>query len=103
MAVDTIDEKTGKGLTNEEIGELVICLLYVSSENTALGLTNLMVNLAQHPTHWKKAREEATKYLITRKGDIKGLMASKYMHSLVIETARLNSHFFSIGRHPTGW
>lgn len=97
-AVDYIDAATGLGLSNQEIGDIVVCLLYVSSENTALGLTNSIVELACSPIYWEKCKAEAASFL--RVGDIKGLFASQLLNACVMETARLNSHIFALNRKP---
>ncbi|XP_035702001.1 sterol 14-demethylase isoform X2 [Folsomia candida] len=96
--VDSFNELTGKPLTNREIGEILLCLLFVSSENTATGLTLAIVNLVNHPEHWDRARAESRKFL--RNGDVKGIMTSEYLHACVMEMARLNSHMFAILRRP---
>ncbi len=96
--VDYTDPKTGKKLTNEQIGDVVVCLLYVSSENTALGLSATMIDLARCPEFWDKVKSESAKHLAT--GDIKSLLASPILEACVMESARMNSHIFALNRKP---
>jgi len=97
-AVDYVDERTGKGLTNQGVGEIIVCLLYVSSENTALGLTNSLSDLARNPNVWERVRTETSSLL--NRGDFRGLFASELLNASVMESARLNSHIFALNRKP---
>lgn len=83
-------------LTDKEIGEVIICLLYVSSENTALGLSAAITDLALHSEAWNKVSEETKKYLIN--GDIKSLFATPYLDACVMESARMNTYIFPLVR-----
>ena len=97
-SVDYTDSETGYQLSNGDIGDIIVCLLYVSSENTALGLLSAMIDLAQNDKYWEKVKLESTKYL--EKNDIKGLFTSELIDSCVMESARLGTHIFPIGRKP---
>jgi len=44
-SVDYKDEKTGATLSDDQIGDLIVSLLYVSSENAALGLSAVVTDL----------------------------------------------------------
>ena len=58
-AVDYQDDN-GKSLTNQEIGDIVVCLLYVSSENTALGLSSAFTDMSLDKNGWwDKVKEES--------------------------------------------
>jgi len=70
----------------------------VSSENTALALTNVLADLTLHPEQWRKAKAEAEHYLGER--DYKGLVNSKYLHACINESARHHSHVFAVSRKP---
>lgn len=96
--MDYIDEESGEGLTDLEIGAIMVCILYVSSENTALALTNVLADLTLHPEQWGKAKSEAEHYLGAR--DYKGLVNSKYLHACIMESARHHSHVFAVSRKP---
>lgn len=98
MLVDYVDEITGKPLTNTQISNTIICLLYVSSENTSLGLTAVLTDLILNPKYWNMIKEESHKHL--ENNDIKSLFASKILDSVVTETARMNTHMFSLIRKP---
>lgn len=97
-AVDYIDADTGRKLTDHEIGEVVICLLYVSSENTALGLTNALTDLITHPTYWDRVKKETKGFLDTN--DMKGLMACQILDACIMESARMTNHIFALQRRP---
>lgn len=96
--VDYYDKEIGRHLTNEEIGDIIVCLLYVSSENTALGLSATITDLARHPKYWDMVKAESAKYL--KSGDVKSLYASSILDACVMESARMNSHIFALNRKP---
>jgi len=60
-AVDYVDKTTGRTLDDREIGEIIICLLYVSSENTALGLSATIIDLTQNEKFWQMVKNESKK------------------------------------------
>lgn len=98
-AVDYEEEGTGYKLTNEEVGDVLVCLLYVSSENTALGATAAISDICRNPEWWDRVAKESATYF--ENNDIKGLLASPVLNSVVLESARLNSHIFALNRRPT--
>ena len=53
----------GKKLSDDEIGEVIACLLYISSENTALGLSAVLTNLACNKEFWERVKEETKESL----------------------------------------
>src|SRR5579872_1888737 len=73
-AVDQIDSN-GKTLSNILIGEIIVCLLFVSSENTAFGLSSVMLDLINNPKWWHKVSEISQSYL--SKSDIKSLLSDE--------------------------
>ncbi|BCS82705.1 cytochrome P450 family domain protein [Cotonvirus japonicus] len=95
--VDFVDE-SGNQLSNQDIGDIVVCLLYVSSENTSLLATNCLIDLAQNPVYWDKIKSECYNY--TTSGDYRSLFKSPLLDSVVMESARLNSHVFALARKP---
>eukprot|EP01114_Cavostelium_apophysatum_P018477 TRINITY_DN571_c0_g1_i1.p2 TRINITY_DN571_c0_g1~~TRINITY_DN571_c0_g1_i1.p2 ORF type:complete len:476 (-),score=159.55 TRINITY_DN571_c0_g1_i1:60-1487(-) len=97
-AVDYQDEELNRTLSNEEIGDIVVCLLYVSSENTALGISAAVTELIRNPECWDKVRDDTRPHL--ENSDFKGLFASPLLDAVVMETARLNSHMFALNRTP---
>lgn len=96
-AVDYVTEK-GEKLTNRQICEVIVCLLYVSSENTALGLSNTIVDLVTNKTFLEKLKKESQKYLI--KNDMRGLIGDSVIDACVMESCRLNTHIFALNRKP---
>lgn len=97
-AVDYKNEKTGKQLTSQEIGNIIVCLLYVSSENTALGLSSTVTDLATNAKWWQKIRNICGEYL--QSGDIKGLLSDTDLEAICMESARMNTHIFALQRKP---
>jgi cytochrome P450 len=97
-SVDYIDQESGKGLNNEQIGDIIVCLLYVSSENTALGLSATMTELARSDGYWDKVKLESEKYLSN--DDMRSLFSSPLIDACVMESARLTSHIFALNRKP---
>lgn len=95
-SVDYIDEN-GKTLNNRQIGEIVVCLLYVSSENTALGLSATITEIAKN-NYWNSVKDVSEKYLAD--DDMQGLMSDEFINACVHEASRLNSHIFSLQRRP---
>lgn len=99
--VDYVSD-SGKKLTDDEIGDIVVCLLYVSSENTALGLSASVIDLANHHDSFlTRAKREAYDYL--NRNDMKGLFSSAFIDSCVMESARMNTHIFALNRKPHGF
>ncbi|OXA61559.1 putative lanosterol 14-alpha demethylase [Folsomia candida] len=99
-AVDSTNEVTGLPLSNKEIANIFACILYVSSENTSLGLINTLIEISTHPEVWNKVRAEVQPLLANN--DIRGIMDAPFLDACILESARLNSHLFAIGRTPTG-
>lgn len=91
-------DANGNSLNNSEIGDIIICLLYISSENTALGLAATLTDLINQPEYWDRVRLE-TKPLL-QNGDIKTLFNTPFLDACVTESARMNTHVFPISRKP---
>lgn len=96
-AVDQIDSN-GKKLSNTLIGEIIVCLLFVSSENTAFGLASVMLDIINNPKWWHTISNISQSYL--SKSDIKSLLADETLNAVIHETARMNTHIFPIIRKP---
>lgn len=88
-----VDQK----LSDDETCDAIICLMYVSSENTALGLNATLIDLIQNPIYLEKIRAE----IFNNKFDKKTMIQSQsnLLHACVLESARLNSHVFAITRN----
>lgn len=98
-AVDYVDEKSGKSLTDEQVGGIIVCLLYVSTENTALGLSATVTDLAINHEYWNKVRRDCHKYI--KNNDYVGLFRdAKVIHACFLESARMNTHVFPLNRYP---
>lgn len=96
--------ENGRTLTDDEIGNIIICLLYISTENTALGLTSALTDLACNPIYWERAREESIRNLehYTTTKETNKLFSSPLIKACVMESARRNSHVFALNRKPEG-
>ncbi|KAL1924084.1 uncharacterized protein VTP21DRAFT_7119 [Calcarisporiella thermophila] len=92
----------GKVLTDQDIGDLIVCLLYVSTENTAYGLSESLLDLARHPEVWHRVREESKVFtrIYQDISDAEHIFDSKLIKSCIMESARMNAHLFSIHRRP---
>ena len=93
-AVDFVEEN-GFRFTDEEVGDIIVCLLYVSSENTALGLSAAITDLAQNQQWWEKIRDECQNI-----NDAKTLFSHPTLDACVMESSRLNTHIFALNRKP---
>lgn len=83
-------------LTNQEIGDIIVTLLYVSSKNTALGLTATLTDLYRNPAYLQRLRIELSQKI----DNPKEILKSKLLENCVMESARMNIHLFSLNRHP---
>jgi cytochrome P450 len=97
-AINHTNKQTGKKYTNEQVGDIIVSLLYVSSGNTAVGLSNVMIDLALSNTMWNRVRDESKKLLDSN--DIRSLLSSPLLDSCIMESARMNSHIFALIRKP---
>lgn len=84
-------------LTNLDIGDIVVCLLYVSSENTALGLTNSIIDMIQNPDCISTMLDEIKGHM--NNNDFRSVFSNKYLDACVMESARMNTHIFPLNRH----
>lgn len=91
----------GSHLSNEQVGGILICLLYVSTENTALGLSATITDLSINPKYWEQVRRETKKY-ISEKNIIGLVKNSVYPEICFNESARMNTHIFPLNRFPVG-
>lgn len=90
-------------MSDQEIGDTIICLLYVSSENTALGLNATLVDLIKNPEYKERLRaiifdEKDTKDLKNYSDFIKTTRMN-LLRACIMESSRLNSHVFAITRN----
>lgn len=99
--MDYKDPKTGDVYPTEEIANMLILLFISNFESTEVCLSNSVLDLAAHPEHWKRAKEEVDKALANK--DIRSVLDSKFVHGCVMETARLSQLVFGLGRTPGKW
>lgn len=98
-AVDYRHPVTKQPITDDQISGILICLLYVSTENTALGLSSSVTDLAINTEYWEKVRKASKKYVI--EGDFHGLVKScEIVEACFNESARMNTHVFPLNRYP---
>ena len=97
IAVDHIDDN-GNKLNNIDIGGLIVCLLYISSENTSLSLNSALIDLARNPEYWEQVKNESEKNLQNK--DYKAITDSDLLERCFLETVRLGSHVFALSRQP---
>jgi len=98
-AVDYVSETSGIRLTDDQIGGILVCLLYVSTENTALGLSATITDLAINADYWEKLRSESRAYLVNN--DFKNLVKTcELVEACFNESARMNTHVFPLNRYP---
>lgn len=83
-------------MTDDEICDSILCLMYVSSENTALGLNATLIDLLKNPIYMEKLRAE----LLLNGNEDKRIIKEQanLLNSCVLESARMNSHVFAITR-----
>jgi cytochrome P450 len=82
--------------TMEQICNILICLLFVSAENTAIAATAVLADLATHPIQWNKIYQQVAEGI--QKGDWTVVRDNELLEAAIFETARLTSHYFAINR-----
>jgi len=85
-------------LSDDDICNTIVCLMYVSTENTALGLNATLIDLLKNPKYMERLRAE-----MFQSTDDKQMIKDQtnLLHSCVLESARMNSHVFAITRNTT--
>jgi cytochrome P450 len=97
-AINYIDKETNHRLSNQEIGETIMCLLYVSSENTALGLAACIFDITKHDSYWERIAEECK--ICLSNDDINAVFSAPLLDACVTESCRMNTHVFALQRKP---
>jgi cytochrome P450 len=95
--VDYVDAD-GNKLTNREVSEVIICLLYVSSENTALSAAAMIRDLVKNPDYWDRIKKETAQAIVDN--DYNAIFTNPLVDACFNESARLGSHIFSLNRKP---
>jgi cytochrome P450 len=91
-----VDDVTN--LDNHRIAEILICLLFVSAENTALGLAATVRDLSKNPEWWDKVKEKSKEYL--QNDGLYELFNDDLIDAVVMESGRMNTHIFALNRNP---
>jgi cytochrome P450 len=87
-----------EGYSDREISNIALFLLFTSLENTVVGLSSLITELAVRPEYVEKIREEGRAV----NWNLDSLLKSSLLHAVVMENARLNTHPLSLLRKPIG-
>lgn len=95
-AINYEDEKTKKKLTDNDIGEIIICLLYISSKNTVFGLLACLTNIAHYKENWDNIKQEIKHYLNI--DNIKDILSIPILNKCVIN--RINNCIYILNKRP---
>jgi len=110
-------DEDGNGLTEDEIGDLMIILIFAGFETTASTMTSIVFELAHYPEIWDKLRTEQQQIMKEFGEEItpQALDSMSYTDAVIKETMRLRvlvpvvtrrvTKAFEIGgyRIPEGW
>jgi len=90
QVLDARDEN-GNGLTQDEIGDLMLNLLFAGFDTTATTMTSIIFQLAQYPEVWDKLRTEQRQIIEEFGVEItpKALGTMSYADAVMKETMRL--------------
>jgi cytochrome P450 len=85
-------------LSDADVTDLILGFLYVSSENTSVGLANVVTLMAapENKAMFDLLRKECDENL----NDTAALLKGPILNACVMEMARLTTHIFSIPRMP---
>ncbi|CAH1786098.1 unnamed protein product [Owenia fusiformis] len=85
------DEETGKGLSDLELKDQVMTFLLAGHETTSIGLSWILLQMANHPECQQKVRQEVQEILPKDGTPISwdDLDKLKYTHAVIKETLRL--------------
>lgn len=100
----TYKKKNGDTLTQKELGEIIICLMYVAVENTSLAISATITEMTKHSDSWEKVYKITCEFfddqLNLEKEKINSFFNQDYFQGVFREAGRLNSHVFAIQRKP---
>jgi cytochrome P450 len=100
MLMEARDEDTGERLTDEELRDEAMTLIFAGHETTANALTWTWWLLAQQPTAARRLRDEVTSVLGDRAPGVQDLPKLVYTQNAVKEAMRLMPPAWAIGRMP---
>ena len=92
-AINYIDEYTKKPFSNEQIGDIIIFMLHVSTENTSLAISSVLTDLTLY-SYWDTLQKE----LFDLK--LEEINNQKLLENCLMESARINTHIFVSNRKP---
>lgn len=81
-------------ISHEDIADLVLCVLYVGSANTARGLCELLLDLILHPKYLARLETEVD----GETEDMRGTIDNTFIQHLISETARTGTHLCILSR-----
>lgn len=99
MLLNAKDEETGEGMTDQQLRDEVITLLFAGHETTAVTLTWLWYLLAQHPDVEAQFHAELDSVLNGRIPTMEDLNQLKYTKMLVDESMRIYPSAWEVMRH----
>ncbi|RWR98904.1 hypothetical protein B4U79_18534 [Dinothrombium tinctorium] len=97
-AIDFEQANSGQRLSDSEIANILIAFIWIATENTALGLTNVVIDLIENSKYWSLIKEETS--VLTEKNNFEEIINSSLLNACIMESARLNTHLMSLCRLP---
>ncbi|NUS43591.1 MAG: cytochrome P450 [Mycobacteriaceae bacterium] len=94
MFMDAVDADTGEKLSDKELRDEVITMLFAGHETSALTLTWTLLLMHEHPETLRKVRDEAAETLSGRTATMADLAQLPYAKQVLDEVLRL---------YPPGW
>lgn len=88
------------GMSNEQIADVLVCLLYVATENTALAACAMLVDLSNNEKYWEMIRNDEKCGKDGKEGEEKKSNSPPLLNNCILESARMNSHILAINRKP---
>lgn len=89
LLLESVDEESGQGLSDQELRGEIGTLLFAGHETTALALTWTWILLAQHPQAEESVRKEAQAWAANASDTLKSLATLPYTAALFQEVLRL--------------
>lgn len=89
LLLESVDEESGQGLSDQELRGEIGTLLFAGHETTALALTWTWILLAQHPQMEEEVRKEAQAWAADASDTLQSLGALPYTAALFQEVLRL--------------
>jgi cytochrome P450 len=90
FSLDTQNDEISNAEKLENTGDIIVSLLYVATENTALGISNTIYDIITH--------KEVFDSLFDQYCTDEEIITNETIDNIIWETARTNSHMFSINR-----